>query len=130
MLARDTDRMTEGGLGIHGVRAVMVFSADPDASSRWWADIMGVPTHAEGRFRWIDVPGGVELGFHPADTAKNPPGASTVPYWRVDSLHATVQRVTGAGGTLHRGPLDIEDGRRICQVRDPFGLVMGFDGLS
>jgi hypothetical protein len=33
-----------------------------------------------------------------------------------------------AGRTHLRGPLEIGAGRRICQLRGPFGWVLGLDG--
>ena len=120
--------MPEGGIGVRGVRAVMIFSADPDASSAWWAELLGLPVKVDGDFRWIDVPGEVELAFHPADEVKNPSGASTIVYWHVDSFRDALDRVLAAGGALHRGPLDAGSGRQIAQVRDPFGAVFGLDG--
>jgi hypothetical protein len=33
-------------------------------------------------------------------------------------------------GVPHRGPLGIPGGRRICQLRDPFGTIWGLDGLD
>lgn len=37
-------------------------------------------------------------------------------------------RLPAAGCTHHRGPLRISPDRRICQVVDPFGRVIGLDG--
>ncbi|WP_374583024.1 VOC family protein [Frankia sp. CiP3] len=36
----------------------------------------------------------------------------------MDAAHA---RLLAAGCTHHRGPLTVTEGRRICQVTDPFG---------
>jgi predicted enzyme related to lactoylglutathione lyase len=32
------------------------------------------------------------------------------------------------GGTLYRGPLDIQDDMRMCQVKDPWGNCIGLRG--
>ena len=105
----------------------MVFTESPADSCNWWGDLLGATVRTASGFFWLDLPGDVELGFHPADEAKNPLGGSTVPYWRVDDLEAALTAVLKAGGRRHRGPLDLEDGRRIAQVVDPFGAVVGFD---
>jgi hypothetical protein len=39
-----------------------------------------------------------------------------------------LERLLVAGCEPWRGPIEIEDGRRICQVRDPSGTVWGLDG--
>lgn len=115
-----------------GVRAVMVFSDDPPRAARWWADTLGGEAHVEGdgpAFAWVDV-NGVELGFHTADEQRNPRGGSPVVYWSVPSVTAARRRLLAAGCTHHRGPLDIDSDRRICQLVDPFGTVFGLDGPS
>ncbi|MEU0937108.1 MULTISPECIES: VOC family protein [unclassified Embleya] len=113
------------------VRTVMVFAGDPRASARWWAEVLDVPARfdidEESVYAWVDI-AGVELGFHPADPARNPPGGSTVPYWGVADLDAIRDRLLAAGCVHHRGPLVIEPGRRICQLVDPFGFVFGLEG--
>ncbi|MCQ4045783.1 VOC family protein [Streptantibioticus rubrisoli] len=115
-----------------GIRTVMVFADDPEKSARWWADVLEAEEiHLEvenGRvYAWLDVDG-VELGFHPADDARNPRGGSPVVYWAVDDVDAVRQRLLDAGCTHHRGPIEAEPGRKICQLTDPFGTIIGIDG--
>ncbi|MCT2547254.1 VOC family protein [Streptomyces atratus] len=38
------------------------------------------------------------------------------------------ERLPAAGCEHHRGPLVIGPGRRIAQLRDPFGTVVGIEG--
>jgi predicted enzyme related to lactoylglutathione lyase len=118
----------EGQPEFLGIRAVMLFSADPEASCRWWAGVLGLAVHSEGLFYWLDTAGGVELAFHPADDDKNPFGISTVPYWHVDDVDSALGRLEAAGARRHRGPLRIGAERRIAQIVDPFGVAMGVDG--
>ncbi|MGW2471665.1 VOC family protein [Streptomyces sp. NPDC001665] len=114
----------------------MIFTADPAAVASWWGGVLGADVHRNVNevsgdvFAWLDV-GGVEFGFHPLDEGRNPRGGSPVPYWAVDSVDVVRGRLLDAGCVHHRGPLDIGDGsgRRIAQVRDPFGNVIGIDGL-
>src|SRR4051794_22386300 len=73
---------------LSSVRAVMVFVDDPSSAALWWSSITGVTVNAREEFRWLNLPGGVELGFHPADDAHNPRGASPVVYWSVEDLAA------------------------------------------
>ncbi|MEJ5867977.1 VOC family protein [Pseudokineococcus sp. 5B2Z-1] len=117
----------EERLHLTGVRAVMVFCDDPEASCAWWARVVDVRPRRSGAFAWVDLPCGVELGFHPADPEKNPSGASTVPYWSVPDLDAALRVLVSAGAHRLRGPLEVEPGRRIAQVRGPHGAVMGLD---
>ncbi|MEE1747573.1 MULTISPECIES: VOC family protein [unclassified Streptomyces] len=115
-----------------GVRTVMVFAVDPEASARWYGELFGVPVRVDvadtgAVYAWVET-GGVELGFHPADDARNPRGGSPVVYWRVADVHAVRERLLAAGCAHHRGPLVIEPGRRVAQLRDPFGTIIGIDG--
>ncbi|WP_329486739.1 hypothetical protein OG618_08730 [Kitasatospora sp. NBC_01246] len=71
---------------------------------------------------------GVEVGFHPADDERNRRGASPVVHWGVDDLDQVRERLLAAGCAHHRGPLTIAPGRRIAQLRDPFGTVVGIEG--
>ena len=110
----------------------MVFAEDTHAAAVWWAAAFGVnrldvEEHPQGDYSSFDV-GGVEIGFHTADPAKNPVGGSPVVYWSVRSLSRAREELIGAGATPHRGPLVVDDRRTICQLRDPFGNVFGLDG--
>lgn len=119
----------EGVLALGRVRAIMIFSADPAGSCAWWGRLLGLPVQtSDGGFAWLDLPTGVEIGFHPAEPDENPAGASTVPYWSVPDLDDAVRVVVAAGGRHLRGPLSVAPGRRIAQVVDPFGAVVGLDG--
>jgi len=108
-----------------GVSQVIVFVDDPEAAAAFWAEALG--TTRDTRLPLINVRG-IELFFHESDPEKSPPGASTVVYWRVDDFDAARQRLLDLGCEAWRGPIDIGEGRRICQLRDPFGVVVGLDG--
>ncbi|MGC5400729.1 VOC family protein [Streptomyces sp. DT20] len=113
------------------VRGIMVFTPSPEKAARWWADVLEadvlLDVDGDSVFAWLNV-GGTEFGFHPADEERNPSGGSTVPYWAVDDVDGVRARLLEAGCTHHRGPLEIGPGRRICQIVDPFGTVIGLDG--
>ncbi|MCX4791920.1 VOC family protein [Streptomyces sp. NBC_01221] len=130
-MSRPTHTPSGSGISFGGVRTVMVFADDPERSARWWASVLGTEVHFDAAgasvYAWVDV-GDIELGFHPADPVNNPPGASPVVYWSVDNVAAVRQRLLAAGCTHHRGPLAVDDTRTICQIKDPFGTVIGLDG--
>ena len=112
------------------IRAVMFFAADPSACCHWWAEHLGnaATTHLEaGGFCWFEA-SGVEIGFHPADEERNPTGGSPVVYWVTDNVDTRRHELLHAGCSPYRGPLNIEPGRRICQLIDPFGNIFGLDG--
>ncbi|MGA5134551.1 VOC family protein [Streptomyces olivoreticuli] len=116
---------------LRGIRTVMVFVDDPEAAARWWGDIFGsevkLDINGTAVYAWLDLDG-LEFGFHQASPKANPHGGSTVPYWTVEDLDTERKRLLDAGCIHHRGPLDVEPGRRICQLVDPFGTIFGLDG--
>lgn len=69
--------------------------------------------------------GGVVLEIVNADDKVASGAAGTVVYWAVDDLDAEVLRLGQLGALLYRGPLALEDGDRICQVRDPWDNCIG-----
>lgn len=111
-------------------RAVVFFADDPATAAQWWAralDLASSEVHSDGDFSWIEVDG-IEIGFHPADPQRNPVGGSPVVYFATDGLDADWARLIALGATPHREPLTLSATRRIIQVRDPFGNVVGLDG--
>ncbi|MFF4583137.1 VOC family protein [Streptomyces sp. NPDC001373] len=116
---------------MRGIRTVMVFVDDPEVAARWWGNIfeaeVKLDINGTAVYAWLDL-GGLEFGFHQASPKANAHGRSTVPYWSVEDLEAERKRLLEAGCTHHRGPLDVEPGRRICQLIDPFGTAFGLDG--
>lgn len=111
------------------VRTIMFFVVDPPAAAAWYRDVVlgrGV-VEEEADYWYLDVDG-VEIGFHPADPDRNPAGGGAVVYFAVPSVDAAREKALAAGARHHRGPLEIEPLRAICQLVDPFGNVFGLDG--
>jgi predicted enzyme related to lactoylglutathione lyase len=46
----------------------------------------------------------------------------------VDDIDRSIARAVELGGRLYRGPLKRLDGKFMCQVKDPFGNVIGMIG--
>ena len=69
--------------------------------------------------------GGVALEIIDGDEKVSNGAAGSVVYWSVEDLRREVQRLEGIGGALYRGPLQIEGGEWIAQVRDPWGNCIG-----
>ncbi len=75
----------------------------------------------------LDV-GGVLLEVVPADHKVASGAAGTVVYWSAADFDARVAYLRSIGAELYRGPLAIEDGAFMCQLRDPFGNLLGVRG--
>jgi predicted enzyme related to lactoylglutathione lyase len=105
----------------------MFFVSQPSQAATWWARAMDTVAHHDGEYSFVEV-GELEVGFHPNDDGRNPPGSSTVAYFHADDFEQSRTRFLQLGCTMHRGPLDVSATRRIAQLTDPFGNVFGLDG--
>ncbi len=119
---------------IRGVAQIVVFVEDPSAAASFWGELLAAPYRPADSGALIELPFG-EIFFHPTDDertssgeVKNPWSSSTVVYFAVDDFGAARERLIAAGCVPWRGPIEIEGGRRICQLRDPFATVWGLDG--
>ena len=112
---------------------VMYFVPDRRAATEWYARLFDVGIFQEG-----DVPehyylqvGPVQVWFSAADEKVGAGTAGHIAYWRVDDFDAARLRAESLGGVVYRGPLyRSEDGLTMCQIRDPFGNLIGFVGPS
>ena len=107
------------------VCTVMVFVADPDAAAQFWSAALEAPLQVE--LPDVEV-GDVLLFFHAADADRNPQGG-TVPYFEVACLDELRDALLLAGCGPHRGPLELAGGRRVWQLRDPFGTIWGLEEI-
>jgi uncharacterized protein len=71
--------------------------------------------------------GGVDIGG-----MFNKPDAVPVPFWlfyfNVDDIDAGAERVTGAGGQITNGPMEVPGGGWILQAMDPQGAMFALFG--
>lgn len=107
----------------------MFFVDDQMPAAVWYRDHVlkrGSIVEDSG-YAYVDVDG-FEVGFHPADPTKNPPGGSVVAYFSTDELQLQRGELLTVGAVAHRGPLDIGNGQAICQLVDPFGNIFGLQG--
>lgn len=72
--------------------------------------------------------GSVMLEIVPADAKVTNAAAGSVVYWNTPDFDASLSHLLDIGAVLYRGPGDIENGQRMCQVRDPWGNCIGLRG--
>ena len=107
----------------------MYFVDEPQAAASWYAMHLfsDVPVQEKSGFFWLET-GTMEVGFHPSNDEKNPAGGGSVVYWRVENFDRIRDAMLQAGCKPWRGPLRLSSERQICQLRDPFGKVLGLEG--
>ena len=114
------------------IAAVMIHVSDVNAAIAWYACAFPRATREKismstFEFEYVDVDG-VMLELVPADEKISSGVSGSVVYWSVPNLDHALVHFQSLGAELYRGPFEIEDGKRICQVRDPWGNCIGLRG--
>ena len=107
---------------IKGLRTVTYPVADLGRAKAWFADVFGVQPYFDQPFYVGFAVGGFELGLVPDGT----PGTSgATAFWGVDDIAAEVARIVGLGAAVHAPVLDVGEGIKVAELKDPFGNVLG-----
>ena len=113
------------------ISAVLVYVPDPKEGLKWYQEAFPDAKSVklpEFDFEYLDVEG-VNLEIVKADVKVASGAAGSVVYWYTDDFAARLRYLTSLGATLYRGPMDIENGLRMCQVKDPWGNCIGIRGV-
>jgi len=112
------------------IAAVMVHVPDPAQGLRWYAAAFPqarLMRLEEQDFEFLAL-GALRIEVVHADEKVAAGAAGAVVYWQVGDFDRSLQHLLGLGASLYRGPMAIEHGRRMCQVRDPWGNCLGIRG--
>ena len=112
------------------IAAVLVHSPDVEAALEWYQRAFphALRCRVEAfNFDYLAV-GEVRLEIVPADEKVAAGAAGSVVYWRFPDFEDALAHMQNVGASLYRGPMDIEGGQRMCQVRDPWGNCLGLRG--
>jgi predicted enzyme related to lactoylglutathione lyase len=112
------------------IGAVMIHVADVEVAVHWYQQAFPLARRIaveSSEFQCLDV-GPTILEIVPADGKVSSGAAGSVAYWRVADFSAALSHMQEIGATLYRGPLAIENGEYMCQVRDPWGNCIGLRG--
>jgi predicted enzyme related to lactoylglutathione lyase len=112
------------------IAAVMVHVANVEHGLAWYQNafpsaVRSVAPSAD--FEFLQV-GNVQLELVPSDHKVSSGAAGSVVYWHVANLAAALEHFSNLGATLYRGPMQIEAGLSMCQVKDPWGNCIGLRG--
>ncbi|MFV0464414.1 MAG: VOC family protein [Nostocoides sp.] len=101
-----------------------LMSTDPTAGFAFYADQFGwsrgeaMDMGDMGFYQLFQLAGTEIGGMMGLGQAPQP---AWLPYFGVTSVAEAVDRITGAGGTIHHGPADIPGGAQIALANDPQG---------
>lgn len=82
---------------------------------------------AEFNFTLLKI-GDFQIEIVQADEKVHASNHGVVLYWYFENLSHICQHLESLGATLYRGPLAIENGLSMCQMKDPFGNLIGLKG--
>ncbi len=110
----------------------MIHVADVAAALDWYSRAFPAARRTnihwpKKNFEYLEL-NGIQIEIVPADEKVASGPAGTVVYWTVADFEAEVNHFQSVGATLFRGPAEIEDGMRMCQIRDPWGNCIGLRG--
>ncbi|MGE3959323.1 MAG: VOC family protein [Vicinamibacterales bacterium] len=110
----------------------MIHVPDPKEGLEWYSRAFPYArrvTVADGSFECL-LAGPIQLEIVPADAKVGSGPSGSIVYWRVDDFDEALAHFQEVGATLYRGPMRIEYGQAMCQVRDPWGNCIGLRGLK
>ena len=112
---------------LSNLNSIMFFVADIQASRDWYRTFLGVdPVEDLPRFSSFKI-GESFLNLHLADVKSPLSTGGQVAYWSSDDFDTDIKRAVSLQAVVWRGPLEFEPGKRICQIKDPFGNVFGLE---
>lgn len=105
--------------------STVYFVEDIDNAAQWYADIVGAGVKYENEMYAYIETGDLKIGFHPEGKKSSSGTAGQTTYWRVGSLGASIDVLTGKGAKLYRGPIQTSLDEYACILIDPFGNTLG-----
>jgi predicted enzyme related to lactoylglutathione lyase len=114
----------------NSVAAILVHVPDPEAGLAWYASAFPEAERFrldEFDFSYLRI-GAIDLEIVQADEKVASGAAGSVVYWAVDDLDRALAHFEALGAHLYRGPMAIQEGYWMCQVRDPWGNCIGLRG--
>ncbi|MCD2191827.1 VOC family protein [Actinomycetospora endophytica] len=116
--------------GVFGpVVNVFLFVDDLETATAWYAARLGrQPVATQDQLAMFELgerSAPARLTVHRSDEYNEPGLQGTVAYWDVEDVDAFVAEWTRNGAVAHRGPKTVFTGERLCQLRDPFGNLIG-----
>ena len=109
---------------------MLVHVADWRAGLAWYSRAFpsGKPVVADDSGWECIAVDGVQIEVVPADGKVASGSAGSVVYWYAEDFDERLRHLQSIGAALYRGPLEIEDGLSMCQLKDPFGNLIGIRG--
>lgn len=105
-----------------GLRTVIYAAPDLVKTKEWYTKALGIEPYFDEPFYVGFNVGGYELGLDPNVAVAE---GSTLTYWGVANIGASLQRLLTLGATSHAEIQDVGGGIRVAAIKDPVGNVVG-----
>ncbi|MGZ5279684.1 MAG: VOC family protein [Pseudobdellovibrionaceae bacterium] len=112
------------------IAAVMVHVPDSKAGLEWYTRAFPEATRVhlpEFEFECLNI-NGINLEIVPSDEKVGHGPVGVAVDWLVEDFDQALNHLIGLGATLYRGPGEIENGWKMCKMKDPFGNLIGLRG--
>lgn len=103
--------------------SVIVYTvADLDAAKKFFSTLIGADPYVDSPQYVGFKSGATEIGLVPSGGKREP---STVPFWDVDDIQASLQALVDVGGVVTQPATDVGYGLLVASVKDPGGALVG-----
>lgn len=112
------------------IAAVMVHVPDATAGLEWYRKAFPAAVEIDlpdFNFKCLQL-NGINLEIVPADEKIGCGAVGVAVDWLVEDFDVALSHLQELGATLYRGPGKIENGWRMCKLKDPFGNLIGLRG--
>lgn len=105
-----------------GLRTVIYSAPNLIKAKEWYTKALGIAPYFDEPFYVGFNVGGYELGLDPNVPMTE---GSTITYWGVSTIEASLQRLFDLGASIHTDVQEVGDGIKVATVKDPAGNVVG-----
>ncbi|GAB4017544.1 MAG: hypothetical protein Fur0010_18240 [Bdellovibrio sp.] len=113
---------------IYGLSTLLVFTEDINWAADFYQRCLGLhPIEKSETFVSFKI-GSTYLNFHPNENKSPLSQGGSVGHFLVSDLKKAIAPFLENGAKIYRGPLKINSTFAICQIIDPKGHVIGFEG--
>lgn len=105
--------------------SAIYYAPDIAKAKAWYSQVLDIRPYFDEDFYVGFNVGGYELGLQPGPRDGLQGLGGSVPYWRVDDIEASFERLLELGATAVNQVEDVGDGIKTAMVEDPFGNALG-----
>ena len=106
-----------------GMQTIIYPVKDLESAKKVYTALLGSPPAYEAPYYVGWNIGGQDIGLDPNGHKQGM--SAPVPYWHVDDVKASLEKLVAAGATVQQQPSDIGGGGLMARVKDADGNVTG-----